>query len=52
MGVHVERAVGRRQLGDPGLRQAVDQDRAVLVVPLDVTIEFVRRVERGEGGDL
>ena len=48
VGVHVERTVGRRDVGEPGAGEAVDQQRAVRAVARDVAVELVGAVERGE----
>jgi hypothetical protein len=48
VGVHVERSVGGCDLGDAGASQPIDHDRTILAVPIDVTVEFIARVERSE----
>ena len=48
VGVHVEGAVGGRQLGDAEPRQPVEEEPAVVGVPRDVAVELgVRRVAEG-----
>eukprot|EP00217_Crustomastix_stigmatica_P010545 CAMPEP_0183816046 /NCGR_PEP_ID=MMETSP0803_2-20130417/57959_1 /TAXON_ID=195967 /ORGANISM="Crustomastix stigmata, Strain CCMP3273" /LENGTH=444 /DNA_ID=CAMNT_0026060907 /DNA_START=184 /DNA_END=1517 /DNA_ORIENTATION=+ len=52
VGVHVEGALGPRQLAESSLRQSLQQHLAVPGVPVDVALELCVAVERRERGVL
>ena len=52
IGIDVKGAIRRCEPVEPRLRQAVEQQRAVGAIDVEIAVEFIRRIEGVDGGQL